>query len=717
MHLVDPGLPETTPNDQNKHADYSFSSKAGTEFKFIWDPFLNSSKENGHVNFTFPGEPKPFLLILGSGLWYLRYPETSGGLAQWELNIGYAIKSVSKRSPAKFNVVLPVEKVVPSKLSAERASSISTIDIELMNAELEKRLHSNPLKGNLIIYPSVFNDLLVPSQTNDGLHYGKEVTSAQANILLNRICNEFLPKAYPFDKTCCRSYPRLSHLQLAILVSVAFSGPIVLLARRSSSFSFLVKRGPNPLHAYHITVVGGCTGLLFLADRTHLFLKEQKEFDPILFSAALLFALAIGLWKLETGKDKSFLNRPQTDEWKGWMQVVILIYHYLGASKISGIYNLIRVLVASYLFMTGYGHCSFYLKKADYSFLRIAQVLIRLNLLTILLAYTMNTNYFDYYFAPMVSFWFLVIYCTMVCGTHHNDKAWFLVSKLLVSSLAIYTFINTPVLFENFLNFLHRYAGISWSPKEVHFRLSLDLWIVYFGMLAAILYHKSKEMKIPDQVYWRNAKAVGLTSSCLGLCWFMYFELTQPSKFTYNRWHPLISWIPILSFIILRNSTTSLRSTSSAMFAFIGTCSLETFIIQFHFWLAADTKGILLVLPGTTWRPINVIVTTVSFIWISHQVALSTVRLTDWICNIPKNPPNSSTQAVIELPQNTPSNPASTELPPESGRDHWANRLTASEDSAASSGGLKLSWHVDIRLRFAMIIFTLWLLNLSWSVL
>ena len=43
-------------------------------------------------------------------------------------------------------------------------------------------------------------------------------------------------------------------------------------------------------------------------------------FDPYVVGAWMLGALLLGLGTLQKGKDKGFLHRDITDEWKGWMQ-------------------------------------------------------------------------------------------------------------------------------------------------------------------------------------------------------------------------------------------------------------------------------------------------------------------------------------------------------------------------------------------------------------
>jgi len=46
------------------------------------------------------------------------------------------------------------------------------------------------------------------------------------------------------------------------------------------------------------------------------------------------------------------LCRDHTEEWKGWMQVMFVWYHYFAAKEW---YNWIRVYIACYVWMTGFG--------------------------------------------------------------------------------------------------------------------------------------------------------------------------------------------------------------------------------------------------------------------------------------------------------------------------------------------------------------------------
>jgi hypothetical protein len=146
--------------------------------------------------------------------------------------------------------------------------------------------------------------------------------------------------------------------------------------------------------------------------------------------------------------------------------------------------------------MTGYGHTTFYLKKADFGFLRIAQVLVRLNLLTIALAYAMNTDYLFYYFAPLVSFWFLIIYATLFVGSRFNDRISFVLAKIIISMTMTTTIFTHTYLLEELFKLLAKLCHIHWSAKEWAFRVALDIWVVYFGMLVAIAYIKVRELRL-----------------------------------------------------------------------------------------------------------------------------------------------------------------------------------------------------------------------------
>ena len=139
-------------------------------------------------------------------------------------------------------------------LSADRAQSMRSSDIDAMNSDLLHRIRpphindpfaffSSP-SSSPIALPLVFNKMLDPSQTDDGLHFFDTVVKMQANILLNLRCNDVLPKTFPLDKTCCRSYPWPSPVHFLVLAGVILWGPVTwFLSRRLGKYPFVISRG------------------------------------------------------------------------------------------------------------------------------------------------------------------------------------------------------------------------------------------------------------------------------------------------------------------------------------------------------------------------------------------------------------------------------------------------------------------------------------------
>lgn len=404
-------------------------------------------------------------------------------------------------------------------------------------------------------------------------------------------------------------------------------------------------------------VFGLGVAYMYFCDRTQLYGKALKSFHANQFTALMIATLIAGLVTLRSNKNEGpgsgFLSRAQTDEWKGWMQIVILVYHFLGASHTAGIYNVMRVLVAAYLFQTGYGHFFFFYKKKDFSMARVLNVMVRLNLLTFVLQYVMATNYLSYYFTPLVTFWFGVIWVVMYIGHHANHVVWFVVLKIVIMGALTGALIHVPGVLEWTFDVLAVLFNIHWDAAEWRFRLGLDAWIVYLGMLFALATIKLTESKWHEhnKHAWRIIKyALMIPVSVLSLVWYFYFELSQPSKQAYNAYHPYISWIPILAFVVLRNATARIRNTTSRFYELIGKCSLETFIGQFHMWLAADTKGLLIILSDPSWTrtPLgwwfNFCLSSVLFVFVCYHLNKTTGEITQWICTAAA-PASSSTTA------------------------------------------------------------------------
>lgn len=420
--------------------------------------------------------------------------------------------------------------------------------------------------------------------------------------------------------------------------------------------------------------------------------------------------------------DQPFLSRDQTDEWKGWMQFAILIYHYTGASKVLWIYEIIRILVASYLFMTGFGHTVFFYRKADYSLRRCASVLVRLNLLSCLLPYIMRTDYLFYYFAPLISFWYMVIYLTMRIRHSWNYSLRFLLSKILISAIIVTASVRIPGVFEGVFRLLRKTCGIDWNVTEWRFRLQLDNYIVYIGMVAAIMFIRISDVlggerpmnglfKVIHDRFSR-LRTISIVGAIAIIPGFWILTRRSPNKFDYNWWVPYISCFPILSFIVLRNCSRHARNFYSSIFVWLGRCSLETFTLQFHIWMAADTKGLLsLVYLRQTathieGRWVDFVLLTITFFWVSWHVAAATTRITSWIVDPSEGRSEVESSELQGLPL------IALELP-RTKSDHALNGSLRRHRAVVSRSTSKLNKLIrdDLRVRLVLIFGVMWLLN------
>ncbi|KER29243.1 LOW QUALITY PROTEIN: hypothetical protein T265_13408, partial [Opisthorchis viverrini] len=101
----------------------------------------------------------------------------------------------------------------------------------------------------------------------------------------------------------------------------------------------------------------------YICDRTTMFGKTHKDPESFWLRSEVLCLTVLGLLFIRRSKHTDFNNLDVTREWKGWMQIYIVTYHYVcGQSVVSG-YMSVRYLVSAYLFLTAYGHTCYFWRK------------------------------------------------------------------------------------------------------------------------------------------------------------------------------------------------------------------------------------------------------------------------------------------------------------------------------------------------------------------
>ena len=358
------------------------------------------------------------------------------------------------------------------------------------------------------------------------------------------------------------------------------------------------------------------TALLFLVSAFTLYKNDKGKASPPDQKDSNVDGVVKERQVAEVNDANEVLNRDQTEEWKGWMQYMFLLYHYYHAEEV---YNAIRIMITCYVWMTGFGNFSFFYLKGDYSAVRVLQMLWRLNFLVVFLCLSQGTTYILYYICLLHTYFFLMVYVTMRTAKHVNYTKWGLRIKLGILALIIYFvwdiknslfyLLHHPLLGETPM--LGATSGAMW---EWYFRSSLDHWSTFLGMIFALnfpitslFYRKLEAQPLVWHVLGKLAMGVGLFGVFL---WWVMGPF-QDAKLEYNATNAYYGFIPLITYIYFRNLTPWLRSHSLDLLHQIGKTTLETYLMQHHIWLTSNAKSLLTLIPG--WPKVNMLVVTIIY--------------------------------------------------------------------------------------------------------
>ena len=327
--------------------------------------------------------------------------------------------------------------------------------------------------------------------------------------------------------------------------------------------------------------------------------------------------------KQRTGP-KYALQRDLTEEWKGWMQLWFLLYHVLRA---EAAYPYIRWTVSAYVFLTGYGNTLYYFGSGKVSTKRIAGMLLRMCLFSVLLAGATGTPWYLYYipFLHAVHYITTTAACLLAMQLQGRFEAplGFLHASAVVCALLPGVLLETQVGSDMVGIVLQTVFGPT-GGTYLLMRLRLDRYSSAVGILGALVvlaanaHAASAPRGKPAGVWaglcdgilgrWHTARqviAAALVTAGVAVA------VTHPLRAEYKLVNAYVGtlWIPAYLELRLRvlprlqrwmagaDAQAQLKVHVSRVLAWFGRHSLECYLLQFHLLMTASAGAILVLFP------------------------------------------------------------------------------------------------------------------------
>ncbi|OUM65393.1 hypothetical protein PIROE2DRAFT_69096 [Piromyces sp. E2] len=487
----------------------------------------------------------------------------------------------------------------------------------------------------------------------------KNVVREELNLFLNSICNA---KINATDSTCCKNYPKTNFKQDIILVLLFIFGPLSLCYRKFVQKYYLVppiinKFIPDDDLIINLTTLTLTVYFAHITDNTALFLKENKQFSLFRYIGLLIMVSIPIINSIETSKNTSILNSEQVNEWQGLTLVLYLIIHYCTNNEDNLTNNFSRVIVSCFMFLIGYTNYDYYYHKGNFEVVNFVYYIIKKITLPLVLAFALDGSITDYFFPIMNAFWSIIIFSTMgILASYNNNRMFFLIK--LGSAIGI-----TYIIF-NILPFITKYLfillkilfGVKWDYIKCHDDVSMDFWTVWMGVGFSYLLnniYESDELAV-QRFKISTLNIIGIVASIFCTI-FAIPVILLSSKSSYDKIHPWISSVIPIAYVILRNSNHMMRKRISKFLCWIGSISMEIYILYNHFLISAGVNGhgIIVYIPHSFW--LNVCVSSVILIFLSFTMNNSLTGICRWMISSIFNLSLSSNTIYNQLNNSTSS--------------------------------------------------------------